>query len=62
MVTGALINSATANAFLNGPVTLASDTTAGGSRNLTLNGVIDGPFAIIRAGAGTTMLAATDSG
>lgn len=58
--TGALINSATGNAILNGPVTLASDATVGGSRNLTLNGAITGPFALTKAGTGTTTLAATN--
>ena len=57
---GALINSATANAVLNGAVTITSDATVGGSRNLTLNGVIAGPFALLKAGTGTTMLTATN--
>ena len=57
---GALINSATADATLYGPIALTSDATVGGSRNLILNGVISGPFALTKAGAGITTLAAAN--
>jgi autotransporter-associated beta strand protein len=49
---GALINSSTAAASLSGPVTLAGDSSIGGSGDLALTGGIGGAFSLTLVGNG----------
>jgi autotransporter-associated beta strand protein len=59
--TGAITNSNATAATIKGNITLAADSSIGGSNNVTLSGVISGAYNLTKVGSSTYTLSGTNT-